>query len=220
MSILSSVKKVWSDIEKCELMQRKITLIGVTKTADIQMMRELFQCGVSHFGENRIQHAIPKIEALEDIDVTWHMIGHLQRNKAAQAVRYFDWIQSLDSVRLLDKVMTEAETQNRVIQGLIQVNIADDPKKFGFSVDECHKWLLQANHRSSKLRIRGIMCMLPLSDDRERLVSYFSRARELFELVKSEREGIDTLSMGMSNDFQEAINQGSTMVRIGRFLFI
>jgi len=190
----------------------EVTLVAVTKTIGPAAIRAAFQAGLRHFGENRVQEAKPKLGELENIrtQCTWHMVGHLQTNKAKTAGALFDIIQSVDSVRLAEFLNRHAQ---KTIPILLEVNIAGEASKSGFSTGEVFSAMKEIE-RMSKLEIKGLMTIAPLASDPEEVRPVFRRLRELRNSM-----GLEHLSMGMTDDFEVAIEEGSTMVRIGRAIF-
>jgi len=187
-----------------------IKLIAVTKTIDPQRIREAVKAGVRDIGENRLQEALPKREQLRDLDLVWHFIGHLQTNKARKAVENFDWIQCLDRPELAAKIDQAA---TRPLPVLIEVKLHDEANKSG--VDETHvDTFIEQFARYPRLELRGLMAIPPFFDNTEDVRPYFRKLRKL-----AERFQLAELSMGMSHDFEIAIEEGATMVRIGTALF-
>ncbi len=197
-----------------------ITLVAVTKTVPIERIQEAIAAGVKHLGENRVQEAREKIPRI-DADVIWHMIGHLQRNKAKYAVELFDMVQSVDNLPLAQELDKRAARVQRVMPVLIEVNTSGEPTKFGVEPAQALNLAREVDNLPH-LQLRGFMTIAALSDDMERVRDCFKQLREIFEnaRVKSwERATIDVLSMGMSHDFEVAIEEGATMVRIGSAIF-
>lgn len=197
--------------ENCQVMV-------ASKYGSAEQLRMIYHAGLNLFGENRIQDAIHKITHLSDLNITWHFIGHLQRNKVKLAVHYFDCIQSIDSIRLLEKIDSEARLSNQVMPVFLQVNLANEPQKFGF--DPLH--LTQEINRIktySNCSITGLMIMLPFIDNTQQLSIFCKEGYDLFVSLKSYFPGLIHLSMGMSHDYIIALRHGSTMVRIGRAIF-
>jgi pyridoxal phosphate enzyme (YggS family) len=190
----------------------EITLVAVTKTMDTPAVKTAFELGLRHFGENRVQEAITKIEELSQQrpDITWHMIGHLQTNKARQAVSLFDIIESVDSIRLAVLINEQA---GRKIPILLQVNVAGEGSKSGFAVNEVNRAVEEISGLSN-LEIKGLMTIAPLTGNPEEVRPVFKKLRELRDNLKLEH-----LSMGMTDDFEVAIEEGATIVRIGRAIF-
>lgn len=217
----NSVQLVLDDISSLEEeMRTRVQLVAVSKYVDHSRMATVIDQGITHFGENRIQDAIPKIEWLNQkaSNLTWHLIGHLQTNKVKKAVQYFDWIQSIDSLRLLEKIDATAQDLNKTIQGLIQINIGEESQKNGFSLAEFQR-LKNQFFKFRSVRIRGLMAILPLCETDEKSAIYFEKMSQLYEVFKEQSPFVDTLSMGMSQDYQLAIRKGATMVRVGSKLW-
>ncbi|GIX06893.1 MAG: YggS family pyridoxal phosphate enzyme [Candidatus Poribacteria bacterium] len=198
----------------------EILLVAVTKTVPVERIQEAIAAGVEHFGENRVQEAEPKIEAIGHA-VTWHFIGHLQSNKVRRAVAAFDWIQSVDGPKLLDRIERSARTLGRRPRLLIQVNVTGEPSKHGISPDRLKRLLDQAAPYEH-VSIEGLMTIGPLTEDTETIRSAFRRLRELAEAVRQANYPnvqMRHLSMGMSNDYEIAVEEGATMVRLGTAIF-
>lgn len=199
----------------------EITLVAVTKYVDAATARLLPESGCSDLGESRPQSLWEKAELLADSRVRWHMIGHLQRNKAKRTLPYVRLLHSGDSLRLLDHVNEEAAQQGLTLDTLLEVNISGDATKHGFPVDEIAPALAKIA-ALGHLRVRGLMTMAALEGGRERARRDFAALRELRDrLVRECPAGIELkeLSMGMSGDFPEAIREGATIVRVGSALF-
>jgi len=187
-----------------------VQLIAVTKKVAVEKIREAVAAGISHVGENRLQEALPKREALADLPLTWHFIGHLQTNKAKKAVAQFDWIQCVDRAELAEKLNQAA---GKTLSVLIEVKLHDEPTKSGISEEQLREFIQQFS-RWNQLRLRGLMAIPPLFENPEEVRPYFHRLRAL-----AEEHRLHEISMGMSNDFEVAIEEGATMVRIGTALF-
>ena len=192
---------------------RKVKIIGASKTVPPEKLQEAYDVGLRIFGENRIQEAIPKIEALPE-DIEWHFIGHLQSNKVRDAVRYFSWIQSVDSLRLLNRINKEASKQQKQISILFEINLGGEETKHGLS-PELLKEALEASKNLEHVRLQGLMAIPPFFEDPEQVRPYFRRLKELAAIHVALKE----LSMGMSHDYIFAVEEGATMVRIGTALF-
>lgn len=197
-------------------------IIAVTKTVSLELMREAYAAGIRDFGENRIQEAIAKQQALADLhDVTWHFIGHLQRNKAKQAIAHFQWLQSVDSLALAQRLNLLAADLSTPPQVCLQVKLRPDPSKFGWTPEELLNSLsdLQA---CDALAIKGLMIILPLNLSREEQLLAFQEAHLLAQHIRQHPTRplpLAELSMGMSDDYPLAIQAGATMIRPGRILF-
>jgi PLP dependent protein len=197
---------------------REIQLIGVSKTVAADRIQEAFAAGVSVFGENRIQEAIPKIRALQDSGITWHFVGHLQTNKARDAVEHFSCIHSVDSIKLLQQIEKEAVKQHKNIRVLLELNLGDEESKHGFAETEVAD-ALHAGTGLQRVLICGLMVLPPYFDDPERVRPYFQRLRNLRDRFRDDYPLLVELSMGMTHDYVVAIQEGATMVRIGTALF-
>jgi len=190
----------------------EITLIAVTKGLTAQVVEDTLKAGVRHIGENRVQEAMEKIGHLSTLQPhpTWHMIGHLQTNKVKTAVEIFDIIHSIDSLRLAQALSGHA---TKTIPVLLQVNIAQEETKSGFSEVDLSKAMVEITHLPG-LETKGLMTIAPLVSDPEEVRPIFRRLRELRDSL-----GLEHLSMGMSDDFEIAVEEGATMLRIGRSIF-
>ncbi len=198
-----------------------ITLVAVTKLVDPERIAEAYRCGIRHFGENRVQEAAEKRRFLSLPEATWHLVGHLQSNKARHALELFDWIQSVDSVALAERLNRLAAAAGRRVAVLIQVNLGNEPSKQGVS-EEGLLPLVECTAALPHLDLRGLMCLPPYFDDPEQVRPYFRRLAELRErLAPRVTSGVNLreLSMGMSHDFEVAIEEGATMIRVGTALF-
>jgi len=207
-----------------------ITLVAVSKTHPAEKIRELYEAGVRHFGENRVQEREAKSTQLADLDITWHMIGHLQKNKAARAASLFDTIDSVDSVALAEKLnqarhALATESSNPSIStnplgALIEVKLDPEPAKSGVAPDEAQR-IAEAILGLPCLDLRGLMGVPPYFDDPEQARPYFRRLRELRDALTAHlgASRLPVLSMGMSHDFEIAIEEGATEMRIGTALF-
>lgn len=200
-----------------------VTIVAVSKTVSAEMVRAAFNLGFSTFGENRVQEARVKIEALPLPGIRWELIGHLQTNKAVRAAELFQRIQSVDSLRLAEALNSAAGSEERVLPILLEVNVAGETSKSGFAPDELMH-AATALTRLASLRPEGLMTIAPLTEDSEQIRPVFRQLGSLRDQLRQRRlPGMDDcwgeLSMGMSNDFEVAIEEGATIVRIGRALF-
>jgi pyridoxal phosphate enzyme (YggS family) len=197
-----------------------VTLVAVTKGHPAEALHAARDAGLQVIGENRVQEARAKWRLAGDLGLTWHMVGHLQRNKVHQALQIFELIHSVDSLRLAETIDKEAAKSGRPAQVLVQVNASGEESKYGFPVGEG----LEAVRRVCglpNLRVMGLMTMAPLTNDEGIVRAAFRRTRELFDLCRDgvERFEARDLSMGMSSDYEIAVEEGSTMVRLGTVLF-
>jgi hypothetical protein len=189
-----------------------VVLVAVTKSVNSDVINQLLEAGVTDIGENRIQSAREKFLELK-YDCTKHLIGHLQTNKVKDAVNLFDYIHSVDSLRLASLLDKECAEQSKKIKVFFQINIGDDENKYGFTLEEFEdsfEELMKLKHIESI----GLMTFLPYSDNPEDSREYFKQMKEL-----SVKYGLPELSMGMSGDYEMAIEEGATFVRVGRKLF-
>ena len=189
-----------------------VTLVAVSKGHPAEAIRAGYEAGLRHFGENRIQEAVPRIEesVASGVEAAWHLVGHLQSNKAKAAAGAFDLIHSIDSARLLARLDVAAPAPRDV---LLQVNIAAEPQKQGVAPDDLGA-LVEAARETHNLRLRGLMTIAPIASDAEDVRPVFRALREL-----AERHELPELSMGMTDDFEVAIEEGATLVRVGRAIF-
>ena len=190
----------------------EVLLVAVSKTVEVERIERAILAGQRVFGENRVQEAKAKIAELGH-PVPWHLIGHLQTNKAKDAARLFDWVQSVDRLELAAELDRRARALGRTVDVLIEVNVGEEPQKSGVRPGEI-KSLLDALAGSSGIRIRGLMAIPPAAPDPEQTRPHFRRLRELRDAA-----GLEHLSMGMSADFEAAVEEGATMVRIGTAIF-
>jgi len=199
-----------------------VKLIAVTKQVPALAMREAYNAGVRDFGESRIQEAASKQEQLQDLpDITWHLIGTLQSNKAKKALEQFQWIHSVDSLKLAQRLDRLAQQVSCQPQVCLQVKLLSDPNKSGWSVPELLNDLPELN-QCSNLQIQGLMTIPPFGLNDSEILSVFERTRELADKIKQQNWShikMQQLSMGMSEDYKLAVQAGATMVRLGRILF-
>ena len=204
---------------------RAVKLVAVTKKFPPEVIEAAWRHGLHVFGENYVQEAVAKIEALNarGYEFEWHFIGHLQKNKAKRAVEYFDWIETVDSMDLLNRLIRLATVMKKEINTLVQVNISGDPGKAGLLPQDCLPFFREvADKDLGPLRVRGLMTITRFHEDPEEARQWFRGLRELRDrLVDSLRNAmpLEHLSMGMSNDFEVAIEEGATIVRVGQALF-
>jgi PLP dependent protein len=201
-----------------------VTLMAVSKTHPPERIREAYDAGQRRFGENRVQEFSGKSEALADLrDAEWHLIGHLQTNKASRAVELFRAVDSVDSLKLAEKLDAVARTLGKKLDVLIEVNVGGEAAKSGIASDSpALEELLIAAPRLEALVFRGLMTVPPFTDDPQGARPYFRKLRELRDSVAARKLpaiAMDQLSMGMSHDFEVAIEEGSTCVRVGMAIF-
>jgi PLP dependent protein len=213
--IAENVNKVRENIARAAH-GRNVQLVAVSKTVSADRIAEAYDAGVKSFGENRIQEAIPKIQKLGSFEAEWHFIGHLQTNKARDAVRHFSWIQSIDSIRLLTQVEKEASKQKKNLNLLLELNLGGEETKHGLNEKDLQGVF---NAELQWCNIRGLMIIPPFDQDPEKIRPYFRKLREIRDRWQKDFPDLTELSMGMSNDYEVAIAEGATMVRIGTAIF-
>lgn len=198
----------------------EIVLVGATKSVDVERIRAAIEAGLEHIGENYAQEAWAKYQQIGDA-VTWHFIGHLQTNKAKLVVRFCRFVQSLDRLALAEELNKRAEQIGRIVDCLVEVNIGGEETKSGVPPSEVENLIRQVS-QFPNIRVVGLMSMPPFLPDPEQVRPYFKQTRELFERLKNidlPRVEMRYLSMGMSHDFEIAVEEGANMVRIGTAIF-
>lgn len=201
-------------------MPEEITLIAVSKTKPVPMIREIYDAGVRDFGENKVQEISAKSPVLPE-DIRWHMIGHLQRNKVKQVIDKACLIHSVDSVRLAVQISEEAKKKGITVPVLLEVNIAGEESKYGFTAEETARFLPDIAALGG-ITVRGLMTSAPFVDDPEENREYFRQMKQLCVDLKAQNidnTNMDYLSMGMTNDFEVAVEEGATHVRVGTAIF-
>ena len=197
-----------------------VTLVAVTKNHDVAAMREAIAAGATNVGENRVQEAKGKFAEIGN-SVTWHLIGHLQTNKVRQAVKFSDLIHSVDSLHLAEAISSEAARIDKVQDILVQVNLAKEDSKSGVYREDLQE-VLQAVTKLPTLRLRGLMCMAPNYDDVEKCRPLFREMYKIYQQIKEmglPASNIDMLSMGMTHDYEIAVEEGANVVRVGTAIF-
>jgi pyridoxal phosphate enzyme (YggS family) len=202
----------------------EITLMGVSKTFPAERIREAYAAGLRVFGENRVHEFAGKAVVLRDLpDAEWHLIGHLQTNKAAKAAELFDTVDSVDSVRMAEKLNGFAESAGKTLSVLIEINVGGEKKKSGVAPDSDElEQILRGAPRWGNLKIHGLMTVPPYTDDPESSRPYFCQLRQIRDSIAARelpKIGTEVLSMGMSHDFEVAIEEGATCVRVGTAIF-
>jgi len=222
MSIKQNYETILLNVEKvCERVKRdpkQIRVVGVCKNQPVKKLIEAYDCGLRYFGENKTQEAEEHQAALAGRDITWHFIGKLQKNKINRVLKSFDFIESVDSVKSLEHIHKRVDNE---IETFIEINIGEEKNKSGFTVDGLKKAL---NYISmlNRVKIVGLMTIPPFDDDPEIIRPYFAQMRILKEEInnlKLPNFNITELSMGMSGDYEVALEEGATIVRIGTALF-
>ncbi len=228
MSIAENIAEVWEQIAAAARLAARnpdeIMLMGVSKTFPVERIREAYAAGLRVFGENRVQEFAAKADALRDLRNTeWHLIGHLQTNKAAKAAELFDAVDSVDSVRMAEKLNASAESAGKTLSVLIEINVGGEKAKSGLapSSDELEQ-ILRGAPRWENLKIQGLMTVPPYTEDPEGARAYFRKLRQIQDSIAARglpQISMAALSMGMSHDFEVAIEEGATCVRLGTAIF-
>ena len=211
MNIADNTKKIRASIPE------SVELVAVSKTKSNEEIMQAYDVGQRVFGENKVQDMTAKNESLPK-DIRWHMIGHVQTNKVKYMAPYVDLIHGVDSFKLLKEINKQAAKNERIISCLLQIHIAEEATKFGLSPDQCKEVVIQAEALEN-ITIKGLMGMVTFTDNVSQIEREFKSLKELFEDLKSDNKDFDILSMGMSGDYELAIKEGSTMIRVGSKIF-
>ncbi|MDN7123800.1 YggS family pyridoxal phosphate-dependent enzyme [Pseudidiomarina sp. 1APP75-32.1] len=222
-SIINRLKEVRSSIESACLQSNRspesVQLLAVSKTKPADKIRQLYQAGQRHFGENYLQEALQKQLQLTDLsDIVWHFIGPIQSNKTRDIATHFTWVQSIDRLKIARRLNEQREQHMPPLNILIQVNIDDEQSKAGIAPDQLAEFAAELQ-QFPQLKLRGLMTLPAANPTAEQQRQSLTAMQRLFSELKSQYPTVDTLSMGMSNDLETAIAAGSTMVRIGTALF-
>jgi len=199
----------------------EVKLVAISKTFPPESIRAAYEAGLRDFGENRVQEAAAKRPALADLSVTWHLVGHLQTNKAKAARELFHWVDSVDSFRLAQKLEHAEPSSGERLAVLLEVNLGEEASKTGVGDSEIFQ-LAQQISQLATLEVRGLMVIPPFFDDPEQVRPYFRRLRQLAQEIEARKIpnlSMQELSMGMSHDFEVAIEEGATMIRVGTAIF-
>mgnify|MGYP001326291750 FL=1 len=209
MSITKNLNHLYRNISN------DIVVVAVSKTKPNEDILEAYNSGHKSFGENKVQELIEKHNALPK-DIEWHFIGHLQRNKVKNIIKFIHLIHSVDSYKLLNEINKRAENENRVVDCLIQVKIASEENKYGFNIGEIDD-VINFSKNLNHINVKGFMGMSTLTNDNNIINNEFSKLQNIFKNYKSKT--LNILSMGMSNDYNLAIENGSNMIRLGSIIF-
>lgn len=212
-NVVSSCKKVGRD-------PSEVTLIAVSKTKPVEMLQDVYDCGIRAFGENYVQELVDKIEVMPK-DIEWHMIGHLQRNKVKYIVGKVKMIHSVDTIKLAEEISRLSVKNNCTTEILLEVNVAKEENKFGFTVEEAPEAVMEIS-KLPNIVVRGLMTSAPYVEDPEENRKHFSQLRQLCVDINDkniDNINMDMLSMGMTNDYEVAVEEGATMVRVGTAIF-
>ncbi|ARV06000.1 YggS family pyridoxal phosphate enzyme [Polaribacter sp. SA4-10] len=211
------IQKKIQDIKK--LIPDNVSLVAVSKTKPIEDLQEAYDAGQRIFGENKIQEMVEKYDALPK-DIKWHMIGHLQSNKVKYMAHFVDLIHGIDRFKTLKEINKQAKKNNRIINCLLQAKIAKEETKFGLSFEEISSILESEEFAElQNINIVGFMGMATFTDDKNQLTEEFTALKNFFDALKSKHSNLEILSMGMSGDYELAIENGSTMIRVGSAIF-
>ena len=222
--IRENLEHVKANIKRaCEGSGRKeedVTLIAVSKTKPLPMLMDAYECGCRDFGENKVQELVDKWEQMPK-DIRWHMIGHLQRNKVKYIVDKVYMIHSVDSLRLAEEISKEAVKKGVTVSVLIEINVAQEESKFGTTCEEAYRLVEEAS-KLPNIIIKGLMTIAPYVENAEENKQYFEKLRQIY--VDINRKNIDNvymteLSMGMTGDYETAVSEGATLVRVGTGIF-
>ncbi|MCH5257122.1 MAG: YggS family pyridoxal phosphate-dependent enzyme [Lachnospiraceae bacterium] len=224
MGIQENIKdveeKIKASCEKCGRNPEDVTLIAVSKTKPVSMLQEAYEYGCRDFGENKVQELVDKYEQMPK-DIRWHMIGHLQRNKVKYIVDKVYLIHSVDSLRLAEEISKEAVKKNVSVSILVEVNVAGEESKFGTTSEEAYK-LVEEIAKLPNIIVKGLMTIAPYVENSEENKQYFEKLRQIYvDIVDKNIDNVymEELSMGMTGDYEVAITQGATYVRVGTGIF-
>lgn len=221
--IRDNLKRVISNIEKAKsrsLYKQDVTLVAVSKTVDIEKVIEVSRLGILNFGENKPQELVKKYDVMPNL--SWHQIGTLQKNKVKYIFDKVKMIHSLDSISLAEMIDKKAKEKNIVVDCLLQINISNEKTKHGILKEGAFDFVKRVEDSFANIRLRGLMAMAPYEQEASKTRPYFRQMKELIEEINSKNiccKKLDTLSMGMSNDYEIAIEEGATIVRVGSSIF-
>jgi len=224
--LLDNIKAVYRKIAHAAVTAgrspKEVKLVAVTKGVDVNMIKGAVDNGMRDFGESRVQEAQKKVNS-EELRVTgskiqWHLIGHLQRNKARIAVQLFDLIHSVDSVEIAEEINRQAENSGKIQRILLQVKLSSEESKYGISKDKVINFIERIGSLRS-IKVEGLMTIPPFFDEPEKVRPYFRELKKIRDEAEKSGIKLPELSMGMTNDFETAIQEGATMVRVGTAIF-
>ncbi|WP_193331267.1 YggS family pyridoxal phosphate-dependent enzyme [Pseudoalteromonas ulvae] len=222
VTIAERLKSAYARIALAEKKAQKpaqsVSLLAVSKTKPVQLIIDAYEAGHRKFGESYVQEAVDKIKQLPHRDIEWHFIGPIQSNKTKPIAENFSWVQSVERIKIADRLNKQRPNNLLPLNVLIQVNISNDAAKSGCPVEEVSE-LAEFIAQSRQLTLRGLMTIPAQTDNEAELIASFSQLRACFDTLKTQYPSMDTLSMGMSGDVEAAITAGSTMVRIGTDIF-
>lgn len=212
---------IGSCLQQANRPSKEITILGASKQQSVEKIRHVHELGVHHFGENYLADALPKIQATQDLNITWHFIGTIQSNKTRGIATYFDWVHSVDRLRVAARLnATRSQVTDRPpLNVCVEVNVDNEPTKSGLPINAVESFILEFKHLHH-LQLRGLMTIPRLKENPADIQNSFQQLRELFTMLKPQvSSNWDTLSMGMSADYGLAITEGATMIRLGTSLF-
>jgi len=216
---LKIIERIYKACEKSRRKSEEIKILGAAKKQSPEKIKLAFELGVKLIGENYVQEAEKKILVLKELPIEWHFIGRLQTNKVKKAITLFSLIQTLDRINLAQEIQKQAEKRNLVVPVFIEVNVGKEPTKGGVEPEKLEEFIEEIK-KFNRIKVRGLMCLPPYEENPEKVRPYFKKMREIFEKVKLYMNSeFKELSMGTSNDFHIAIEEGATIIRIGEALF-
>ena len=217
MNFKMSIKKQLQELKS--VLPKQVTLVAVSKTKPVQDLMKAYDVGQRIFGENKVQEMVEKHQQMPK-DIQWHMIGHVQRNKVKYMAPFVDLIHGVDSLKLLSEINKQALKNNRFINGLLQIKIAAEDSKFGMTKNDAIQLMKSSEFKNLKnIKIKGVMGMATFTDDQNKIRKEFETLKSTFSELKSIEDSMHIISMGMSGDYPLAIECGSTMIRVGSYIF-
>ena len=217
MNFKMSIKKQLQELKS--VLPKQVTLVAVSKTKPVQDLMKAYDVGQRIFGENKVQEMVEKYQQMPK-DIQWHMIGHVQRNKVKYMAPFVDLIHGVDSLKLLSEINKQALKNNRCINGLLQIKIAAEDSKFGMTKNDAIQLIKSSEFKNLKnIKIKGVMGMATFTDDQNKIRKEFETLKSTFSELKSIQDSMHIISMGMSGDYPLAIECGSTMIRVGSYIF-
>ncbi|NCF41343.1 MAG: YggS family pyridoxal phosphate-dependent enzyme [Bacteroidetes bacterium] len=212
-----SIKKQLQELKS--VLPKQVTLVAVSKTKPVQDLMKAYDVGQRIFGENKVQEMVEKYQQMPK-DIEWHMIGHVQRNKVKYMAPFVDLIHGVDSLKLLSEINKQALKNNRCINGLLQIKIAAEDSKFGMTKNDAIQLMKSSEFKNLKnIKIKGVMGMATFTDDQNKIRKEYETLKSTFSELKSIQDSMHIISMGMSGDYPLAIECGSTMIRVGSYIF-
>ena len=217
MNFKMSIKKQLQELKS--VLPKQVTLVAVSKTKPVHDLMKAYDVGQRIFGENKVQEMVEKYQQMPK-DIQWHMIGHVQRNKVKYMAPFVDLIHGVDSLKLLSEINKQALKNNRCINGLLQIKIAAEDSKFGMTKNDAIQLMKSSEFKNLKnIKIKGVMGMATFTDDQNKIRKEFETLKSTFSELKSIQDSMHIISMGMSGDYPLAIECGSTMIRVGSYIF-